>query len=359
MKHFKTTFLILLSTFLSFLNLYVFSREKNGESLIIESYVLKTMTYSIYFTYEYQFLYNQNVNYNYLPAPISRRLDKIEDNGFVDFEIRNINILVENTKVNHDAFYKFLHHLFTNNVIGDSATSLNITFLSLISNWKMGTDDIKLDSLIIPPILFKPFLNLNSISILSESPFTMMPDDNSFKLNMLTKLKLVYQGQNYIPDYLISNKLNEISLDVKCNNDTFYFPTLNNIIDRDPVTKEYNRYCNVDFIYYKNNLSHIYFKFNNSLINSLIFHEYHDGNESNSNYTGINLHINLQDSELLRLEQPGNFINSLVINGKNSFIDDIFIYSKAKNINQVISNNSTICIDFIAITYEEKKKLLY
>jgi hypothetical protein len=329
-------------------------QHNNSEIYVYEYYNEIIKSYSIYFLYDSQLLYppyREDIR-----SELFGRKVRLKEINFENYNIRHLYIRVANTVFKQEDLNYFLDSILTKNLMVDSIRSLEYKVVGNINQSECDINDSLLDSLIISPKLIEPFINLKGISIISNILFTLIPDSDSFKLNNLEDLNLNYYGQNHIPSYLISDSLKDIRLTAKCDEDTFYFPTLSNILNFDSVTKVHTKFCNLTFNYYCDNINYVHFKFNNSLINNFNIRMEDADNCSHDSNFGLAISINMNNSEILGFSSR-DLINSLTMIGQNGYIENFRIFTTKDSLKSILNSQiKSVCIKHLNVSYIGRNK---
>jgi len=234
------------------LNLLILVNSQFIAQSINESQSNKRMVTETYWkfskTYVIEFLFESQAN----AYPISayerfesvKRITTLDEINIKNYDIKNLIIRVTNTAIHYECYNDFIKNLNTDSFNKDSIVLLNITVFNLSSENFKTENDVKLDSFIIPPNLFKPFKNLKTVIIsndhkqlmgiderkyMIDGSYTIMPNDDSFELKNLEILYVHFYGQNFLPDYLIAKGLKTMDLTLKCLEDTLILPTTRNM----------------------------------------------------------------------------------------------------------------------------------
>jgi len=333
------------------------NESQSNKRMVTETYWKFSKTYVIDFLFESQ-ANAYPVSADNKSEPV-KRITTLDEINIKNYDIKNLIIRVTNTAIHYECYNDFIKNLNTDSFNKDSIVFLNIRVINLSRENFKTENDVKLDSFIIPPNLFKPFKNLKTVIISNdhEQPmgidelkytidgsYTIMPNDDSFELKNLENLYVYFYGQNFLPDYLIAKGLKTMDLTLKCLEDTFILPTTRNMYIKESDNRKYGCRINIDLT--EGMTKHISINLYNSNLSSVNF----KGNLSS-------LSINLENSEISYIFVP--CINSLAISGNNGLIDDFFITTTKKVLKGIMqSQNTSICIlNFSA--YIGKKYRLY
>jgi hypothetical protein len=345
MKQIKLIFLLSFITISIQLSSKNVELNRHGEILAFEYYNINTKTYQIDFLNESQ--YGNDEQFNSINKNVTQNtIFKIEETKIRNYDIRHLVINVGNTEFNNRSLNNFLSSLNSEITNTDSIITLNLKV--------HYSNTIQSDSFLITPLLFKPLKNLKSIQLVNNNSFTIIPNDISFKLNALVDLHLEYYGQNSLPDYLISNNLEEMELKIKCKNDSFIFPSLINLNNKD---SKYG--CRIKIIFYESNIKYLNINMKKSKV-----YEFKILSDQISNLmdvvldSGIVLSMNLLDSEITYMRSL-LAIESLQINGNNGLINDLgIILTKKKNLKNILTNQKgSVCINNLGVSYQSLMRM--